>query len=170
MAEPDSLSAIWPELCGHAAKLAWGLGDGPAAAFAAADQAAERLVARTYSTILQLDGGGMSCRLFSSVPQTYPVGVAKPLGPSPWRDHVVDRGEVFIAATPAEIAAHFPDFEVVASLGGRCLANIPVPGADGRIVGLFNVAGGRAFGAAELRLLQLIGHLLGPPISAAPPG
>ncbi|WP_439495267.1 GAF domain-containing protein [Bosea sp. (in: a-proteobacteria)] len=169
MAEPDTLFAIWPELCRHAAKLAWGLGEGPAAAFAAADQAAERLVARSYSTILRLDEGGLSCRLFSSVPQAYPVGVAKPLGSSPWRDRVVDRAEVFIAETPAEIAVHFPDFELVGSLGGRCLANIPVPGANGRIVGLFNVAGGRAFTPSELRLLQLIGNLLGPAVAAAPP-
>jgi GAF domain-containing protein len=169
MAEPHTLSTLWPQLCRHAAKLAWGLGDGPSAAFAAADHAAERLVARSYSTILRLEDGGMSCRLFSSVPQAYPVGIAKPLGPSSWRDQVVDRGEVFLAATPAEIAVHFPDFEVVASLGGRCLANIPVPGANGRIVGLFNVAGGRAFAPSELRLLQLIGNLLGPAVAAAPP-
>jgi GAF domain-containing protein len=166
MAEQVIPPALWNALCRHVAGLSWVAGATPDVVFARADAAAEALTGRAYATILRLDEGCVSMRLFSSVPATYAVGVAKPLGPSPWRDQVVDRAEPFFAATPAAIAEHFPDPEVVASLGGRCLTNIPILDAQGRCIGLFNVAGAQAFSASELRMLQLIGQMLGPTVTA----
>ena len=170
--EPDRPKAAAPAaVARHVAGIAWSLVDAatPGPTLRLADAAVEALVGRAYITILRLEAGSTSRRIFSTVPDVYAVGDLKPLGPSAWRDQVVAGGRVFVAATPAEIAAHFPDPGVVAGLGGRCLVNVPVPGRDGATIGLFNVASAHSYDEAAIGLLGTIGGLLGPAIGRVQP-
>ncbi len=133
----------------------------PANAFALADAAAAQLCGRAYTTILSLEAGTLSHRIFSTVPSVYPTGVTKELAASRWRAQVVDDGSIFVAADPVAIAANFPDPETVAGLGATCLVNIPIAGPDGRTIGLFNVGNALAYDTSQLSVLAVVGALLG---------
>lgn len=136
-------------------------------AYATCDTAVAQLTGRAYTTILALEVGSISRRVFSSVPHVYPVGVAKELGPSAWRSHVVDAGRVFVAANPADIRASFPDPEVVAGLGATCLVNVPITGPGHTTIGLFNIAAVEGYDLDQLGVLALLGQLVGPALLRA---
>ncbi len=65
-------------------------------------------------------------RIFSTVPQAYPVGGWKKLGGSDWADTVLIRREVLVASGNDALAHYFPDHELLRSLGTVTLVNVPV--------------------------------------------
>lgn len=69
---------------------------------------------------------GLAQRLFTSHPAEYPVSGTKPIHRDRWFDIVHGEGRTFVANTLAEIAGHFPDHGLIASLGCGSVVNIPV--------------------------------------------
>lgn len=65
-------------------------------------------------------------RLYSTVPQAYPVGGWKKLAGSDWADTVLVRHEVLVASGGQALAHYFPDHALLQSLGTTTLVNIPV--------------------------------------------
>lgn len=144
----------------------------PRVAFEAVDQAIEAEFGRTYTTILRISGGLHTERLFSTVPETYPVGVRKTLPDTPRGRQMISSGTPFVANSVEAIAAEYPDHDVVVALGATNLANIPTL-YDGQVIGLLCVAGGNGprsadFGAAAMPFAQLLAAPILATMPAAP--
>lgn len=65
-------------------------------------------------------------RVYSTIPSAYPVGGWKQLSGSDWARKVLERGEVLVANSDAELQHYFPDHQLLKSLGTNTLVNIPV--------------------------------------------
>jgi GAF domain-containing protein len=132
----------------------------PHASFEAIDRAIEARFGRAYTTILRVTDGLHTERVFSTVPDTYPLGVRKTLPDTPRARGILSTGEPFVANSVAEIAAQYPDHDVVVGLGASNLANLPVV-YDGEVIGLLCVAGGGgarppSFGVEAMPFAQLL--------------
>jgi hypothetical protein len=77
-------------------------------------------------------------RLYSSLPDAYPVSGRKPKQGTPWGEQVLDRGEIFIANSPDEVRAAFADYELIFSLGIGAIMNVPIR-FRGRSLGTMNI-------------------------------
>ena len=69
---------------------------------------------------------GLARRVFTSHPQEYPVSGTKPIHRDAWFDIVHGEKRSFIANTIEDIARHFPDHELIRSLGCGSVINLPV--------------------------------------------
>lgn len=110
------------------------------------DAIVEGAAGRAYTTILQFRASGarrhhhvLSQRIFSTVPDAYPVDQQKALEKTPWLDHVHLRHEPFLASGAEALAKAFPDYKTVLRLDAVRLANFPIV-MHGRCIGLINVA------------------------------
>lgn len=115
----------------------------PAAMFKAVDDAIDALFGRAYTTILKVENGLHTERVYSTVPETYALGVRKTLPDTPRTQRIFAEGTPFVANTLEEIAAQYPDHDVVVKLGAATLSNLPVV-YGGRVIGLLCVAGAGA--------------------------
>jgi hypothetical protein len=77
-------------------------------------------------------------RVYTNQPAAYPVGGRKPLRDTAWGQHVIRERRPFIGRTPADIAEHFPDHALIASLGCASIINLPVVRND-RLLGTINL-------------------------------
>ena len=123
----------------------------------------DRKVGVRLLTLMQIDHERqMARRVYSSMPDAYPLSGEKTVLHDEWSARVIGRQEIFIANSPAEIAAVFPDHAQIAELGCASCVNLPIVVA-GRVLGTLNclhVAG--HFTAARIkaaRALQLPGAL-----------
>ena len=111
----------------------------PAAAFVTLQDIARRTVgANIFTVMVRDDAAKVQRRLHSSHPREYPVSGYKPQTPGKWQSQVIDRQEVFVANTIAEIAEVFPDHELIKSLGCESVVNVPVV-YDGAVIGCLNL-------------------------------
>lgn len=98
-------------------------------------------------------------RAWSSNPAAYPVGGRKRKLPTPWTEHLLVRGEVFVGEGPGALEAVFDDATLIRALGLRAVVNVPLH-AQGRCVATFNVLGPRPRWlpqeVATVRLLALL--------------
>jgi len=147
----------------------------PAPLFAALDHGLRRTVGHKLFTILLLrPDTNESERIYTNMPDAYPVSGRKPRRETPWTARVFDRGDVFIGYTADDIRAHFPDHELILSLGCAAIMNLPVRYA-GETLGTLNVlheadwydepkaALGRPFAALAVpAFLALRGQIDGP--------
>lgn len=94
---------------------------------ALADALSARIGYRLF-TVLVLDRqAGVSRRYFSSQPDTYPPGGAKPIRvDSDFYARVVQQGTPRICNDRAACQAAFPDHELIHSLGCESAVNVPV--------------------------------------------
>lgn len=76
-------------------------------------------------------------RIYSSLPESYPVGGRKPIDGSEWQQ-MMNRGECFIANCPEEFGDHFTDLDEIVALGFLSVVNIPVMQA-GKLIGSINL-------------------------------
>jgi hypothetical protein len=76
--------------------------------------------------------------LYSNQPQAYPVSGAKKMGPTPWGDLVIKRGQPYIGNDAQAIKWAFFDHELIASLGCESVLNIPVV-VEGQTLGTLNL-------------------------------
>lgn len=96
-------------------------------------------------TVMTVDmQAGLARRAFSNKADAYPTSGTKPVTRNAWFDVVHGRRESFVANSIEEIAAVFPDHELIASLGCAACLNLPV------------VVGGTL--AATVNMLDTAGH------------
>ncbi len=99
---------------------------------------ARQLVGHKLFTLMALDrDSGEAARIYSNMPEAYPVSGKKPIEASSWTEQVIDRHQTFVANDIEGIAEVFGDFELIGSLGCESVINIPVVVA-GIAVGTIN--------------------------------
>lgn len=81
---------------------------------------------------------GTSRRIYTNLPDIYPVSGLKEIAPNAWTAQVLDRRLAFVANTLDDIAQVFPDHPIIKSLGCGSVINMPVYLA-GRFMGTVNV-------------------------------
>lgn len=108
-------------------------------AFAALYKLSNTLMPVRLWTVMSVDlDAGVARRAYSNMPDTYPTSGTKPITHNDWFDVVQGRRESFVANTLAEIAAVFPDHELIASLGCASVMNLPIFD-DGALVATVNL-------------------------------
>lgn len=107
-------------------------------------------------------------RGWTSNPEAYPVGGRKRKMPTPWTEHLLRRGEVFIGEGEGALAAVFDDYSTIAALGWRSVINVPLFDA-GRVRATFNVLGSQArWAPAEVAAVRLLALLATPHVLRLP--
>jgi GAF domain-containing protein len=142
--------------------------DDASALYRTIDQAVARLVGHRLLTLLVVvDGGAEVERIYSSNPNAYPLTGRKPMGPTPWGEHIIKGRQPWHGRTMADIRWAFPDHLLIESLGcGSCI-NIPVM-VLGRLIGTMNVLDREnAYDDAAVSMLTLFAPLLALPFAEA---
>lgn len=79
-----------------------------------------------------------SRRIYTNLPDIYPVSGLKDIIPNTWTAQVLDARLAFVANSLEDIAQVFPDHPIIKSLGCGSVVNMPVFLA-GRFMGTVNV-------------------------------
>jgi transcriptional regulator with GAF, ATPase, and Fis domain len=109
--------------------------------FALVDAALRRLFGHTAFTVMRYDAARDETeRVYSSVPNTFPLSGRKRRKTNGWSERVIDRGEIHLADGAAALARVFDDHAQIAALGCAAVLNIPVRHA-GRTLGVLNLLG-----------------------------
>lgn len=110
----------------------------PETAFGAMARLADALVGVRLFTLMTFDPQTREARrLFSNMPEAYPVLGTKPVNDTYWTGHVLDRHETFVANTIETVAEVFYDHDLIRSLGCESVINVPIIVA-GKILGTVN--------------------------------
>jgi len=110
----------------------------PAASFDALRALADALFGVKVFTVQTHDHAtGVANRLYSTVPDVYPVGGLKPADETFWSRLVIDEQKTFVANDLTEIAAVFPDYGQIEQLDCASIINIPVV-IGGKVWGTIN--------------------------------
>lgn len=113
--------------------------NGPDALFEVVDRALGELVGHKLFTILYVSPDAQEViRMYSNQPEAYPVSGAKKMGPTPWGDLVITRGQPYIGNDADDIKWAFFDHELIATLGCESVLNVPVV-IEGTTVGTLNL-------------------------------
>ena len=111
----------------------------PDAVFRAVEALAQRAIGHRLFTVMRLHAGRAEVeRVYSSQPASYPAGGRKPKSGTAWGAQVLDRGEIFLAATQDEVRRAFADYELIFSLGIGAILNVPIR-FRGRSLGTLNL-------------------------------
>jgi GAF domain-containing protein len=139
----------------------------PDAIFRAVEGLAAQVIGFRLFTVMRLRTETQEVeRLYSSLPDAYPVSGRKPKQGTPWGAQVLDRGEIFIANSPDEVRAAFTDHELIFSLGIGAIMNVPVR-FRGRSHGTMNICSDAGwFADADHATGRLLASLLLPPLLA----
>jgi len=115
-------------------------GDQPEHGLRAVAAALSARIGYRLFTVLALDReAGLSRRYFSSQPEAYPTGGAKPIDTgSAFYASVVERGEARICADRAACERAFFDHALITSLGCESAVNVPVRW-DGQTIASLNL-------------------------------
>lgn len=115
--------------------------DQPRTAFAALQALSAARVQHRLFTLMTLDpDAGLARRAWTSDPVAYPVSGAKPISDNEWSRAVLGRRETWVMNSIDHIAQHFPDHELIASLGCASCLNLPIAVA-GQVLGTVNILG-----------------------------
>jgi len=113
-------------------------GNQPHAAFEALKDLVVEQVGAKLFTVTTVEMGTMhSERLYSNMPDAYPVYGLKPYEENDWTDVVLRDKRTFVANTIGDIAKVFFDSELIQSLGCESCINVPLV-VDGRVIGTLN--------------------------------
>lgn len=114
-------------------------GEGADIQWQALQTLAQRIVGAKLFTVMKTDiEANVASRLYTNMPDAYPVSGTKPISLTPWFEQVVLGRQTFVMNTIGEIATHFADHELIASLGCGSCVNMPVV-AKGRVLGTVNM-------------------------------
>ena len=80
---------------------------------------------------------GVARRNYSNMPDAYATSGEKPIQDNSWTEQVQGRHETFVANSIEEIAAVFPDHELIQSLGCESCMNLPIV-VNERVIGTLN--------------------------------
>ena len=113
-------------------------GNQPHSAFEALkDLVVEKVGAKLF-TVTTVETGTMhSERLYSNMPEAYPVYGMKPYEDNAWTDIVLTGKQTFVANSIEEIAEVFFDSELIRSLGCESCINVPLV-VGGQVIGTLN--------------------------------
>ncbi len=113
-------------------------GNQPQTVFDAMASLTEALIGVRLFTLMTFDPvNRLAQRIYSNMPDAYPVLGTKEVSDGLWTGRVLDRQETFVANTIEGIAEVFDDHELIQSLGCESVINVPVIVA-GRILGTLN--------------------------------
>ena len=113
-------------------------GSQPGDVCAALCEAAQELVGHQLFTLTTCDPAtGEACRIYSNMPNAYPVSGRKPMDRTDWSKQVIERHQTFVANSIEAIAEVFPDHELINSLGCQSVINVPIVVAS-RVIGTIN--------------------------------
>jgi hypothetical protein len=135
----------------------------PQTVFAAADAAMKELIGhRLFTLLFVVPGGAEVERIYSSDPVAYPLTGRKPMGPTPWGEHVIVGRRAWLGRDMEAIRWAFFDHALIAILGcGTCI-NVPVC-ALGEVVGTMNILDREhAFDERHVALAQAAAPALAP--------
>lgn len=96
---------------------------------------------------------GVAQRIFTDDAAAYPAGGQKPILENAWTETVLKRHQIFVGNTIEELAAVFPDWEKIQSLGLESCVNLPV------------IVGNKVIGT--MNCLNVAGHFTPSRVSAA---
>lgn len=120
-------------------------GGQPDKAYAALEQLVKDVVGVKLFTIMTSDTTDrLSERVYSSMPDAYPVSGTKPYNETDWSEITLNRKETFVANTIEDIAEVFDDHELILSLGCQSVINVPIT-IDGTVVGTLNCLNDRGY-------------------------
>jgi GAF domain-containing protein len=136
----------------------------PDTLYRALDHIIGQLVGHKLFTLLYVTASGEEvARVYSNMPDAYPVGGRKAMGPTPWGDHVMKGLKPYVGHTAEDIRWAFFDHELIASLGCESVLNMPVI-YDGRVLGTLNLLHEAGFYRDDhARLLEPYAALLATP-------
>lgn len=135
----------------------------PQAGFRAVDALVQKAFGHKLLTVLRYLPETVEVeRLYSSHPDTYPLGGRKQKQGTAWGEQVLDRGEIYICADPADIERTFSDHALIFGLGVGGMMNVPILFA-GRCLGTLNISheAGR-FAQSDAPTARLLASLLVP--------
>lgn len=114
-------------------------GNQPDAAFDALCALSMATIGVRLFTVMDYDAGNdLVRRLYSNMPEAYPVSGTKPAGEkTPWFHQVIEERKIFSTNTHDGIAGVFDDHALIRSLGCGSVINIPVVVA-GSVLGTIN--------------------------------
>jgi len=113
-------------------------GDQPHATFKALEQLVHDTIGIKLFTLMEIDPArAVARRNYSNQPDLYPISGEKPMQSNAWAEQVQDRQETFVANSIEEIAAVFPDYELIESLGCQSCLNLPIV-INGTVIGTLN--------------------------------
>lgn len=113
-------------------------GGHPARAFDALQGLADEIVGAKLFTVMVRDPvKGVSQRIYSNMPDAYPVSGTKPANLTDWSRQVIDEQRIFVANDIGSIAKVFYDHELIQSLGCESVVNVPIV-VDGEVLGTIN--------------------------------
>ena len=140
------------------------------ATFRAVERLTRQVIGFHLFTVMQLHRERQEVeRVYSSLPEAYPVSGRKPKRGTKWGTAVLDRGEIFVANSPDEVRAAFADYELIFSLGIGAIMNVPVR-FRGRSLGTMNICSDAGwFADADHATGRLLASLLVPPLLATEP-
>ncbi|GAB5449298.1 GAF domain-containing protein [Gymnodinialimonas sp.] len=100
-------------------------------------------------TVMTVDlNAGVARRAFSNMPDAYPTSGTKEITPNAWFDIVHGRRECFVANSLDDIAAVFPDYELIGALGCASVMNLPVFD-DGELLATVNLLDREGYFSAD---------------------
>jgi GAF domain-containing protein len=125
---------------------------------------AQRVIGAKLFTVMKTDlDEGVASRLYTNMPDAYPVSGTKPISLTLWFEQVVLGRQTFVMNTIEEIATHFSDHELIASLGCGSCVNMPVV-VKGRVLGTVNMLDAEQHFTPER--VALVEHLRVPAMAA----
>jgi GAF domain-containing protein len=113
-------------------------GSRPDNVFAALEELTREVVGVKLFTVMTSDTGRkVSERIYSNMPEAYPVSGTKPYNETHWSDITLRQKRTFVANTIDDIAEVFDDHELIKSLGCESVINVPII-VDGLVLGTIN--------------------------------
>lgn len=112
--------------------------DQPMATFKALEDLVDKTIGVKLFTLMEVDNvRGVARRNYSNMPDAYATSGEKPIQDNSWTEQVQGRHETFVANSIEEIAAVFPDHELIQSLGCESCMNLPIV-VNERVIGTLN--------------------------------
>jgi hypothetical protein len=134
----------------------------------AIDDIAQRLLGHRFFTLMRLHRETMELeRIYTSEPNSYPIGGRKSKRGLPWAEQVLTRGEVFIGTGPQDLKWAFDDHQKLIGLGLGSVINTPIV-LGGRCLGTLNLLHESGwYRPGDERLTKVLSYLAAPAFLSA---